>query len=236
MVVWLYSYPRSGNTLLRILTHSYFGLDTYSVHSTTNEGDKEFNREGTAKFMGQKPIPGTWEECQASDDVFLVKTHALPPDYGKVVHLHRDGRDALVSYAHYYMKYILPEKNKLLYKLKGKPTDVSAAITYFLPKKEDSWSDHAKAVKTLSNPILELRYQDLVDQPDESMALLAEFIGINQDAGHAKPPTFEELNASSPGFFRKGASGSWKDEMTDAQHELFWQYHGDVMRELGYER
>ena len=35
-------------------------------------------------------------------------------------------------------------------------------------------------------------------------------------------------------FSRRGKSGSWKDEMPDDLHQLFWSLHGDVMRRLGY--
>ena len=32
MVVWLASYPRSGNTFLRIVLHRLYGVPTYSVY------------------------------------------------------------------------------------------------------------------------------------------------------------------------------------------------------------
>jgi hypothetical protein len=37
MIVWLASYPRSGNTFVRTLLHSAFGLESYSLHC--DEGD-----------------------------------------------------------------------------------------------------------------------------------------------------------------------------------------------------
>ena len=32
MIVWLASYPRSGNTFLRLVLHRLFGVPTYSVY------------------------------------------------------------------------------------------------------------------------------------------------------------------------------------------------------------
>ena len=32
MIVWLASYPRSGNTFLRVVLHNVYGVSTYSVY------------------------------------------------------------------------------------------------------------------------------------------------------------------------------------------------------------
>ncbi|MGH9425708.1 MAG: hypothetical protein ACRD2L_05300 [Terriglobia bacterium] len=38
MIVWLASFPRSGNTLVRIILNSVFGLSTSTVYSGLKQG------------------------------------------------------------------------------------------------------------------------------------------------------------------------------------------------------
>jgi hypothetical protein len=49
-------------------------------------------------------------------------------------------------------------------------------------------------------------------------------------------PTFAELHAKSPSFFRRGQVGCYKDEMPKPLQRVFWQRHGEALNALGYER
>ncbi len=37
-------------------------------------------------------------------------------------------------------------------------------------------------------------------------------------------------------FFRKGKTGTWKKEMPEDSHQLFWELHGHMMKQMGYPR
>src|SRR5262245_30570346 len=97
MIVWLASYPRSGNTFLRIILHRVYGAPTYSVY---DDDDPVAQRVGT-ELVGYRPKPLSRSEPIASEDVYFVKTHKRrKPDGSAAIYLVRDGRDAVVSHTH----------------------------------------------------------------------------------------------------------------------------------------
>ena len=96
MIVWLASYPRSGNTFLRIVLHRLYGVPTYSVY---DDDDPVAQRVGP-DLVGWRPKPGDRTEMIAAPGVHFVKTHKRRKGDGSpAVYLVRDGRDALVSRA-----------------------------------------------------------------------------------------------------------------------------------------
>lgn len=76
-LVWLASWPRSGNTLLRIILYNCFGLQSTSHYS------KDLQCEFTRR------------------DASFVKTHDNPENTRPAIYVIRDGREACVSYSHF---------------------------------------------------------------------------------------------------------------------------------------
>src|SRR5262245_9850273 len=97
MIVWLASYPRSGNTFLRIVLHRVYGPPTYSIY----DGDDPVAQRVGPELVGYRPKPLRRSELVASDELFFVKTHKRrKADDSPAIYLVRDGRDAVVSHAH----------------------------------------------------------------------------------------------------------------------------------------
>src|SRR5689334_7028983 len=95
MIMWLASYPRSGNTLVRIALKRFFALPTTSLY--TGEDFLSAALGGPAPDM-------TLEQIARSVQPWIVKTHEMPgDDCYPAMYLVRDGRDALISYAHYVL-------------------------------------------------------------------------------------------------------------------------------------
>jgi hypothetical protein len=87
-IVWLASYPRSGNTYLRAILWTCFGLQTGSVYP-----DDLFGDSAVAQQVGH--FEGT-AHGQFSADFLrlpLVKTHEWPVDNRKAIYIVRNGRD-----------------------------------------------------------------------------------------------------------------------------------------------
>src|ERR1700736_4487757 len=99
MIVWIASYPRSGNTFFRTLLHSLYGQNTYSVFNDVFENG-EIGGMGVTAHQ-RKPAP--LEELARHEQIYFVKTHAQPSDASPAIYLLRDGRDSYVSQAHYLM-------------------------------------------------------------------------------------------------------------------------------------
>lgn len=71
MIVWLASYPRSGNTFLRVVLHNVYGVSTYSVYE---DNDPVAQRVGPA-LVGYRPKPVERTQMIDGADVYFVKTH-----------------------------------------------------------------------------------------------------------------------------------------------------------------
>jgi len=100
MIVWLASYPRSGNTFFRVLMKHLYGIKTYSIYN-----DSLFSEIGASEMIGHEDLPASIEELSRSSRLYLIKTHGLPTDDSPVIYLVRDGRDSIVSYARYIMSF-----------------------------------------------------------------------------------------------------------------------------------
>jgi len=125
MIIWLASYPRSGNTLLRTILNQTMGLGSYfdePILPNIGEKDKESEEFWRSKIavvadtIGILPMTGSWEsfykKAAASNKAHLIKSHLPPRDDQPAIYLLRDGRSALVSYYHYHQNYL--KKQKLL--------------------------------------------------------------------------------------------------------------------------
>jgi hypothetical protein len=98
VIVWVSSFPRSGNTFLRIVLKQLYEVRTSVVYDV----DGVAERLG-ADMVGFTERPAAIEVMRASTEVHFVKTHRQRDDQIKETDpatcLVRDGRDALVSWA-----------------------------------------------------------------------------------------------------------------------------------------
>src|SRR5262249_46412588 len=96
MIVWLASYPRSGNTFLCVVLHNVYGVPTYSVY---DDDDPVAQRVGPA-LVGYRPKPVARALMTDGPDTYFIKTHKRrKADRYPAIYLVRDGRDAVVSHA-----------------------------------------------------------------------------------------------------------------------------------------
>ncbi|MBB5688888.1 hypothetical protein FHS88_001004 [Roseomonas alkaliterrae] len=222
MIVWLASYPRSGNTLLRMLLSRHFGLRSWSVHG---DGDARDIGAELASIVGFEPHGPLGEdalaEMAASDETFLVKTHNLPPpgrDWPAICVV-RDGRSALASYWHY----------------RNRPGDVGHTMPEVVAGAVQfgSWSAHVAA--WLDAPLsrrLVLRYEDLAGPSPGALAAIGDFLG--HAPAPAPPAEFATLNALAPTHFRGGSDARNIAELQACCPALFDALHGPMQARLGY--
>jgi hypothetical protein len=218
--VWIASYPRSGNTFLRIILRNMFGLPSYSIYYV--EGDTHGDPSAEALEEGAPLLPRNWRERlnAGSGTVYVpIKTHGPPLDEAPTIFIARDGRAAIHSYFHYHKKFSFEQPSL---------TEIIAGACQF-----GSWSDHYRMwqPKTRPNTLL-VRYEELVGKPEEIVARLAEFLKLEPQ--HASLPQFEELQKKLPAFFRRGQNTDYLNEWAPAQMALFNQLHAVAMEELGF--
>ena len=215
-VTWLASFPRSGNTLLRVVLKNCFGISSPSIY-----GDGDFADPVLARMVGLEAVGPDVQafirNARAQGRRLFVKTHELPgADHHPAIHMVRDGRSALVSRRH-YQRDILDQPRPL--------ADIIAEPG------AGSWSAHVKAWMIRPNT-LTLRYEKLAAGDPVPLAAIADFTGRPQIAPF--DISFARLHAMDPAFFRAGNDAANIAEMTGEDRALFERLHGQTLRTLGY--
>jgi len=227
--VFIAGYPKSGNTWMQnLIAGLLFGVDTaYLPDRLTQElvpdvHGKQFYK----RFL----------------DVTCFKTHHLPkPEYKRVIHLVRDGRDAMVSYYH-------------MNKAQGKKITFEEMVINGKGIFPAKWHIHCKEWN--KNPfkadIIRVRYEDLLAQPLHEMKRVCSFIGVERSTellervieGNAfekmkkKEKQFgwnnERWNPEKD-FIRKGKVHSYKEEMAEDLISFFNKESGKILKSFGYD-
>jgi hypothetical protein len=215
-VTWLASFPRSGNTLLRVVLKSCFGLFSQSIY-----GDNEFPDAAMTQMVGEQAVgpdvQAFLRNARAQRRDLYVKTHELPgADHHPAIYILRDGRSALVSRWH-YQRDMLGRTGTL--------ADVIAGVG------AESWSAHARAWVGRRGTLV-VRYEKLIAGDAATLARIADFLGRPQIAPF--DISFRRLNAMNPSFFRSGSDAANIAQMDGAALALFERLHGETLRALGY--
>jgi glycosyltransferase involved in cell wall biosynthesis len=225
-MIWLASFPRSGNTFFRNILFEVYGIESSTYH-------KE----------GEYPVDPNYLDFQ------VVKTHLQPRDIepadSKIpaVYLVRDGRDSIVSISHHRKDIVAPGSD---YRQNMIDAILALEGSFF-----GGWSTNAQ--EWIERADIIIRYEDLVEDPIGQVERLRAIMDLpkpNVD----KLPTFQKLKSGeaqygsksrqnvndeerqqfAKKFFRRGKSGAWMDEMPADMHRLFWEHHGEMMNRLGY--
>lgn len=209
LILWLASYPRSGNTFLYVVLSQAYDIPTLSRYQ-----DK-----------------GSLEEIRTSPQLYAVKTHELPDDDSPAIYLARDGRDSLVSYAHFHLRVNQRREHY-------SQDEFRAALENLIIHQGafGGWSRHLMEWTSRPAPTAMIHFDDLTAAPVESVLQALDKLGLQIPLAHRKLPSFAELHEQRPDLFRRGLTGSWRDEMPGRHQRFFWKYHAAGMNLLGLER
>jgi hypothetical protein len=230
MIVWVSSFPRSGNTFLRIVLHRLYGIRASVV----------YDQDGVAERLGGELIgfeerAAGYAELRASQEVHFIKTHRrrddLIDEQDPAICLVRDGRDALVSWARMNSE--------------SEPDRFEIELRTMIDRSSDdpgtgSWGHNVLSWLQPSAPhrVL-LRYDDLARDPHASVdRVLAGLLPGLRPLANVTLPTFDDLHQVDPVFFRRGHAGTHRDELSPALHDHFWSKpdNTEAMQLLSYAR
>lgn len=207
--IWMASFPRSGNTFLRHVLDSMFGIKSRSIY-------KESYPEGD---LGEFPVN------DPSTGINIVKTHeaehASMPN--PAIFLYRDGRASLVSFAHHKI-------------LQGKLDRTFPDVLNELIESRD-WSNFVTAWWSNANVKVRVTYESLIVRPEFEARRISGALGLHVPPMKQRAiMSFQQLHAIHPQGYRKGKPRGWSEEMNVRQHERFWEINGKAMNLLGYTR
>ncbi len=223
MIIWLASYPRSGNTLLRTILKRCFDLDSYADEPIHVESPLRSD----SSWIGHRELPCPWpefyENATRSPDRFLVKTHLPPVDEQPYIYIVRDGRSAVQSYRKYYASY-LPGHDANLYRLIAGDDAYGDWTSH-----HDRWVLRGQGVRGMT-----MRFEDLGNIDAGLLGALARFVGHGGDVIQWTNP-LENLSRVEPGLFGSGRTAFEADsEWTPLVNDLFNLLHAPLLERLGY--
>lgn len=259
-LIWLASYPKSGNTWLRFMLYAYlFAPPQESIAVAQRIPDLH------------RPVPAQLPPA----DPEIVKTHYLLTDEHPrqsetigAIHIIRNPRDVALSALNYQ-------------KLAGQsdnPISENDYLTSFIQSRGDpdwlrlgfgTWADHARSwTGTDKFPVLSLRYEQLKADPHAGLRAMIDFLNIEFDQARFQAaisvssfdamraleirekqkgkaqnnPLDKRLFIGTPRatrkgvyFVNKGASGQSLASVSPKLEDAFTQAFADDMHAFGYQ-
>jgi glycosyltransferase involved in cell wall biosynthesis len=193
------------------------------------------------------------------DEIFELYPQA------KVVHVVRDGRDVAVSLMHHFWNLSKDIHEGGIYDLK--PEELAKRDAFredpeaFLDSGESLFVEErlrqmatrwnrrtSKAAREgaelFGDNFLQLRYEDLLLTPEQSIQPVFELLGAKTDedvvSRCVQKNSFERATGrprgaeESESFFRKGVAGDWRTSFTNSDRDLYEQIAGQTLLEMGY--
>ncbi len=139
----------------------------------------------------------------------------------RIIHVIRDGRDVVCSLRRQkWFKVPEHERNDI------------GAVEYAV----DYWMRRVVAGRKFRNDprYFEVRYEDLVNEPTETLGSLFRSMGLEWVDSVMLPSTPAPLRQVHEGSINTDALGQWRRELTDAEIALIERKAGGLLRELGY--
>ena len=202
-IVWLASYPKSGNTWLRAFLHNL--LRNPARPMSINELDKFCLGDSQAPWYvqesgGRSPAGMTKEELaplrtrvhaaftRAHPDSVFAKTHNILGEFAGVplvslqytvaaIYVLRNPLDVALSLADHFGLDIDDAIAFMANPQAGTENSEANAFEFY-----GTWSQHVRSWTTAeSDSLIWLRYEDMLDKPRQTFARIAGFLGL-------KPP------------------------------------------------
>ena len=206
--IWLASYPRSGNTLLRTILWHCFGLPSASVYPQDFGDNQELAQE-----VGHIEHNADGKIHFPPDSLELIKTHEYPTDNQPAIYVVRDGRAACVSLYKFYN-----QEQSLESIIKGQ-------------HRFGSWAEHLKAWQPWQRPnTLLLKYEDITSNFEKILEQLSQF--LHRDIIAKELPNRDRLAKIDGRWIN--LETDWRDSISERDMLLFQEVNSDMMAMLDY--
>ena len=203
MIIWIASYPKSGNTWVRSLLGSYLYSDNGIFNFDLLKKIQQFPSKPYFKFFLKeftdiKKVSDHWIAAQDrinlfNNDITFLKTHSAlcifennyftnKNNTKAAIYIVRDPRNLITSLSHHYSLNIdqafdfMNDKKQMLLTNKYGLDDFG--ITTVL----GNWSEHYKSWQNLKfAPILVIKYEDLIKDTKNTFISILNFLSTLMD-------------------------------------------------------
>ena len=202
MIIWLASYPKSGNTWLRFFIISLLLKENNEVSLKHLEGIRQFPTNyhyknfniSRSKLSNLNEICKHWIAAQkiinSDNKIRFFKTHnaLLKLDNNiftneentlGTIHIVRDPRNVLSSVNNHYHHNSLEESKEFIFdERKGifNKSKIEQNNIFTLPQVIGSWRTHYNSWKLIKKNYLLVKYEDLIEKPELEFKRIANYL------------------------------------------------------------
>tara|TARA_B110001469_G_scaffold26403_1_gene27175 strand:- start:1114 stop:1758 length:645 start_codon:yes stop_codon:yes gene_type:complete len=207
-LVWLSSYPRSGNTFLRTILWQCFGQRSGSIYPRDLGG-----KPALEEYVGHVEHAPSGKINFLTGNLPLVKTHEHDKDEAKAIYVVRDGRAACVSFKAFYKERVPLE-------------EILFGKTRF-----GSWGDNVNSWRPWERAnTLFLKYEDIRDDLPSTLTKISVFLDC--DILKHEIPQRDTIAKSDGQWVRRRTD--WRDELQGELLERFNQENWELLKRLDY--
>ena len=279
MIIWLASYPKSGNTWVRSmissLLYSNDGNFNFELMLKVSQfPEKKYFKNFVNDFSNFNEIKESWilaqDTINLDNQIKVLKTHQGNYTVGKnsftndqntlaTIYIVRDPRALITSISNHYTLsidgacdfLITPQIIGNTKKWEDKETGMQCLL--------GKWSDHYRSWTRNKNNLLLIKYEDLIQNPENEFKkiiyFLKKYLDIKTDDSKNKKiletTSFENLKKmeqkglfkenvlnkkddSKVNFFHLGPANNWKNNINENAKNKIEKNFYDEMRELKY--
>jgi len=243
-IIWLASYPKSGNTLLRSILYAAVNdkFDLNRLGEFSPSFASVASLQGNGHFANAGDIRHHWNSAQrlismsAGAKHKFIKTHnisgkfdvgffPLPEFTHSFIYIYRDPRDVCISFSKHFNLSIEDTITEMTDKKNVIARKKNNAMGEFI----SSWDQHVMSWKNNRSRSLFLKFEDLVETPTVKIREILDFCSIKSSSSVeeiANTTDFKNLKrlenqngfsekSSHTDFFRSGRIGQWETEQID---------------------
>jgi len=199
MIIWIASYPKSGNTWIRSLLSAYLYSEDGNFNFNLLKNilkfpSKKYLKYFTKDFSDIKKVSEYWIASQErinlqneNKSIFL-KTHSALCTLEKnpftnkkntqaVIYIVRDPRNVITSIGNHYSLNIEESYNFMIDNNRILTGDKWGGDNFGISEVLGSWSKHYKSWKNIKfAPILNVKYEDLINDTEKSLFQIINFL------------------------------------------------------------
>ena len=199
MIIWIASYPKSGNTWVRSLLSAYLYTEDGSFNFNLLKKILKFPSKTYLKyfikdFSDIKKVSEYWISAQERINLFnenksvLLKTHSAlctlenNPFTNKqntlaVIYVVRDPRNVITSISNHYSLSIEESYDFMIDNEKILTADRWGGDDFGISEVLGSWSQHYKSWQNIRfAPILNIKYENLINDTENSLITIINFL------------------------------------------------------------
>ena len=222
MIIWIASYPKSGNTWVRFFILSILFGNKNRIDLNHLKKIEQFPIKSQFENIGLhsknlenlKEISKNWINAQKkinlSNKIQFYKTHNLLcqveknsfTDYKNtlgVIYIVRDPRNIITSLKNHYEKESYEDVKKFMFdetSVISSPKN-SEIKDYPLPQIIGSWKTHYKLWKTMKKNYLLIKYENLINHPESEFKKISKFLEKNLKSKFNNEDLDRAISASS---------------------------------------